>query len=99
MTPDLLKLSAYHGAGWKARTADLGAEIGKESGIWSSLRVDSEYKPLKAVLLYCPGSEMNDVRQPDAVQHIAPINPEAAAREYRKLDDVFRMHGVAVHYI
>jgi N-dimethylarginine dimethylaminohydrolase len=99
MTPDLLKLSAYHGAGWRARSADLGSEIDKQNGIWSALRVDSEYKPLKAVLLYCPGLEVNDVQQPDSVQHIARINPEAARREYKKLHETFRLHGVAVHYI
>ena len=99
MTPDLMKLSAYHGAGWKARNADLGAELEKATGIWASLRVDSEYKPLKAVLLYCPGAEMDDVQQPNDAQHIARIIPEEARREYKKLEAVFRLHGVDVHYI
>ena len=99
MTPELLKLSAYHGAGWSARNTDLGAEIGKETGIWSALRVDSEYKPLKAVLLYCPGEEVNDVQQPNTVQHIARIHPQEIAREYKQLADALRTLGVAVHYI
>ena len=99
MTPDLMKLSAYHGAEWKTRIADLGAEMEKATGVWSSLRVDSEYKPLKAVLLYCPGSEVDDVLQPNTVQHIARINSDEIRREYKKLEATFRMHGVAVHYI
>ncbi|MBI3776461.1 MAG: hypothetical protein HY273_13110 [Gammaproteobacteria bacterium] len=99
MTPELLKLAAYHGAGWNARTADLSAELAAENGIWSALRVDSEYKPLKAVLLYCPGAEVNNVREPNAVQHIARINPHASEREYQKLADTFRSLGVAVHFI
>lgn len=99
MTPELLKLSAYHGTGWSTRTTDLGAELGKENGIWSALRVDSEYKPLKAVLLYCPGEEVNDVQQPDAVQHIAHIDAQKIAREYQQLAATLRTLGVAVHYI
>lgn len=99
MTPELLKLAAYHGAGWNARTTDLGAELAAENGIWSALRVNSEYKPLKAVLLYCPGTEVSNVREPNAVQHIARIDPRESAREYHQLAETFRALGVAVHFI
>ncbi len=99
MNPELLKLSAYHGAGWTTRSADLGTEIGKGSDIWSSLRVDSEYKPLQAVLLYCPGAEVNDIQDPNAVQHIARIDQQEIAREYKTLTQTLQSLGVAVHSI
>jgi arginine deiminase len=99
MNHELLKYSAYHGSGWNPRDRDLGAELNEENGIWSSMRVNSEYKPLKAVLLYCPGPEVDDVLNPDSVQHIARINPEEIRRQYKQLEEAFRANGVAVHYI
>ena len=99
MTLELLKLSAYHGDDWRPRTSDLIAEIDGGNGIWSTLRVDSEYKPLKAILLYCPGPEINAIQQPNAVQHIARVDLEEITREYKKLTETFQALGVAVHYI
>src|SRR6266446_300149 len=73
---NVANLSAYQGKGWRARTSSLESEIKKRNGTWSSMRVDSEYKTLKDVLLYCPGREMADVKHPNAVQHIARIRPD-----------------------
>lgn len=99
MITDLSRYSAYHGSGWRPRTADLGSELDTSEDIWSTLRVDSEYKALKAVLLYCPGPEVCDIAQPNAVQHIGPIEPQAIAAEYRNIADAFRAYGIAVHFI
>jgi N-dimethylarginine dimethylaminohydrolase len=62
-------------------------------------RVNSEYKRLTAVLLYCPGQEMADIKNPNSVQHLARIDPLKIRREYRALAAVFKKCGVAVHTI
>ncbi|MBI4801613.1 MAG: hypothetical protein HY796_03720 [Elusimicrobia bacterium] len=85
--------SAYQGRGWKPRTAALAVELAGAG----APRVNSEYKRLKAVLLYCPGREMADIKDPNAVQHLAGISPQKIRREYRELTAAFRKCGVAVH--
>ncbi|MEI7530250.1 MAG: arginine deiminase family protein [Elusimicrobiota bacterium] len=62
-------------------------------------RVNSEYRRLTAALLYCPGREMLDIKDPNAAQHLAGIDPLKIRREYRKLAAVLKEHGVAVHMI
>jgi N-dimethylarginine dimethylaminohydrolase len=84
--------AAYQGKGWRPRRAALAAELAASG----APRVNSEYKRLRAVLLYCPGPEMRRVRDPNAVQHIAKIDPAAAKREYSALAAAFRRSGVAV---
>jgi len=92
-------LSAYQGKRWRARAASLDSEIEKRNGTWSSMRVDSEYEALKAVLLYCPGREMADIKHPNAVQHIARIRPDKIAGEFRRIAAIYRSFKIAVHYI
>ena len=99
MIDELTKHAAYHGPGWRPRTVTLASEIAADTGIWSANRVDSEYKRLKAVLLYCPGPEVNDIKQPNAVQHVARINTELIAGEFHRLAEVYRSIGVSVHFI
>jgi len=96
---NVANLSAYQGKGWRARTSSLESEIKKRNGTWSSMRVDSEYKTLKDVLLYCPGREMADVKHPNAVQHIARIRPDKIIAEFRRIMAVYRSLNIAVHYM
>lgn len=60
-------------------------------------RVNSEYKRLKAALLYCPGAELKDIRNPNEVQHLAKIDAARIRREYGGLAAAFRKCGVSVH--
>src|SRR5229473_7938384 len=92
-------LSAYQGKGWRARVSSLGSEIEKRNGTWSSMRVDSEYKTLQAVLLYCPGREMVDIKHPNAVQHIARVRPDKIGGEFRRIAATYRAFNIAVHYM
>ncbi|MFH1618494.1 MAG: arginine deiminase family protein [bacterium] len=89
------RFSAYQGSGWKPRTAGMSMELAA-AGV---PRTDSEYKRLKSVLLYCPGSEMLDIKKPDQVQHLNRINPQKIGLEYSRLAAVFRKNGVVVHTI
>jgi N-dimethylarginine dimethylaminohydrolase len=90
-----LKFSAYQGRGWKPRTAGMSLELARAG----APRVNSEYKRLKAVLLYCPGREMLEIKDPNAAQHLARIAPRKIRREYGKLAAILKKHGVAVRMI
>ncbi|MFI5361137.1 MAG: dimethylarginine dimethylaminohydrolase family protein [Elusimicrobiota bacterium] len=91
--------AAYQGRGWRPRLKSLSAELAEGRGIWAPWRVDSEYKRLQAVLLYCPGSELRGVRSPNAVQHVGRIAPAAIKREFDALASVLRRLGVEVHFL
>jgi hypothetical protein len=68
---DNVHAAAYGGEGWSPRNATLRQEIGK---VWDSCGVDTEWAPLKAVLLHRPGGELEELGDPDAVQMLAPVN-------------------------
>ena len=91
--------SAFQGRGWRPRPKSLSAELAEDRGIWASRRVDSEYKRLEAVMLYCPGRELARVRNPNAVQHLERIDPAAIKKEFDAISSTFRRLGVTVHML
>jgi arginine deiminase len=88
--------SAYGGDGWSPRTDPLRREIG---GIWAECGIDSEWRPLKAVLLHRPGDELLASVDPDAVQMLDVVDVPKAQAEHDALAEAFRENGVAVHYV
>ncbi|WP_282606471.1 dimethylarginine dimethylaminohydrolase family protein [Pelagibius sp. Alg239-R121] len=88
--------SAYGGEGWSQRLQDHQDELGS---IWSPYRLDSEWQTLKAVLLHCPGSELDASVDPDAVQMLAPLDRIRAAAQHDALAEAYRQNGVEVHYV
>jgi N-dimethylarginine dimethylaminohydrolase len=90
-------LSAYQGRGWRPRRGTLAAELAAGRGLWASWRVDSEYKKLEAVVLYCPGTELRGIRSPNAVQHAGRIDVAAIKKEYGALIRTLRRLSVEVH--
>lgn len=87
-------LSAYGGEGWSPRTESLAAELGT---VWASCGVDSEWRPLRAVLLHRPGAELEASRDPNAVQMLAPIDVARAGEEHDALAEAYENAQVAVH--
>ena len=55
---DLASLPAYGGPGWKPRARTSRDELGT---LWASCGVDSEWLPLKSVLLHRPGLDLERV--------------------------------------
>jgi len=89
--------AAYGGPGFHPRTAPHRAEIGT---VWAQSGIDSEWRPLRAVLLHRPGDELAaSADDPDAVQMLAPVDAARAAAEHDALAAVYRGEGVAVHYV
>jgi arginine deiminase len=88
--------AAYGGAGWSPRTSSLRQEIGQ---LWGACGVGSEWAPLKAVLLHPPGAEMTTIKDPDAVQMLAPLAAEWARAQHDALAQAYREAGVRVYYV
>ncbi len=83
--------SAYGGSGWSPRTATHSDEMG---ALWRG-GIDSEWRPLKTVLLRRPGAEIvvDDI---DAAQQLAPLDLGRAQEEHDQLADAYRAAGVEV---
>ncbi len=89
--------AAYGGDGWSARTSTHRDEIGR---VWSSCGIDSEWRPLKEVILHKPGAELaKSLEDHDAVQMLAPIDLERAAEEHAAIAAAYADHGVKVHHV
>ncbi|MCJ7621503.1 MAG: arginine deiminase-related protein [Anaerolineae bacterium] len=93
---DLVHAAAYGGEGWSPRTAGLREEIGT---VWNPCGVNTEWSPLKSVLLHRPGAELEKLADPDAVQMLAPVDAARATEQHDALAQAYRDAGVAVHYV
>jgi arginine deiminase len=93
---DLSKFSAFGGKGWSPRTRSLREEIGD---LWGSCGISTQYKPLKAVLLHRPGSEMSGLVDPDSVQMLDIPDTELASKQHDQIAEAYREAGVKVHYV
>lgn len=88
--------AAYGGSGWSPRGRLLQQEIGD---IWSSCGINSEWAPLKRVLLHRPGSELSASMDPDAVQMLAPVDSNRAQLQHDALAKAYVDAGVTVDYV
>ena len=88
--------AAYGGPGWSPRTARLRDEIG---GLWARCGVDSEWAPLKAVLLHPPGPELAEVADPDQAQMLDRLDAGRARAQHDALAQAYRDAGAEVHYV
>ncbi|MCW4013982.1 MAG: arginine deiminase-related protein [Candidatus Bathyarchaeota archaeon] len=93
---DLSKHSAYGGKGWSPRTRTTREEIGD---LWADCGINTQYKPLKSVLLHRPGKEMGELVDPDSVQMLAIPDTEQASRQHDTLAEAYKAEGVEVHYV
>ena len=91
-----LNHSAYGGPGWSPRTDPLHAELGS---VWTRCGINSEYAPLKAVLLHRPGNELTASADPEKVQMLANIDLAKAQDQHDALAETYRNAGVKVHYV
>lgn len=90
-------MAAYGGAGWQPRSRSLAGELGT---IWGACGVNSEWAPLKAVLLHRPGAELAaSADDPNAVQMVAPLDIAKAQAQHDALAQAYRDNGVTVHYV
>ncbi|MHA2378072.1 MAG: dimethylarginine dimethylaminohydrolase family protein [Candidatus Thorarchaeota archaeon] len=93
---DRSKASAYGGAGWSPRKNPLRDEIGI---VWAHCGVESEWAPLKSVLLHCPGPELEKIADPDKVQMFEALDHNLVCQQHDALADAYRDVGVSVFYV
>jgi arginine deiminase len=91
-----LRAAAYGGQGWSPRTDHLQQEIGS---IWHPCGIDTEWSPLRAVLLHRPGEELAKLGDPDSVQMLAPVDEARIQEQHDELAKAYRDAGVTVHYV
>lgn len=87
--------SAYGGDGWRPRQRALRGELGT---LWGACGIDSEYRPLKHVLLHRPGAELLASLDPDAVNMLEPLDLAKAQAQHDAMADAYRANGVTVTY-
>lgn len=88
--------AAYGGPGWVGRSTTLRQELG---GIWAACGIDSEWAPLRAVLLHRPGAELAASAEPDAALMLAPLDLGKAQAQHDELAQAYRDQGIEVHAI
>lgn len=89
-------MAAYGGEGWQPRSRSLTGELGN---LWGACGVNSEWAPLKAVLLHRPGAELAASADPNAVQMVETVDIEKAQQQHDTLAQAYRDAGVTVHYV
>lgn len=93
---DRFDAAAYGGQGWSPRTVSSAEEIGI---VWRPCGQDSEWSPLKAVLLHRPGNELATVTDPQAYQYLERVELDLCQAEHDGLAQAYRDANVAVHYV
>ncbi len=88
---------AYGGPGWQPRASASRDEFGS---IWAPCGIDSEWLPLRSVLLHRPGQELRAVvGNPKASLMLEELHPERMGEEHDALAHAYRSRGVDVSYI
>lgn len=93
---DLHISAAYGGEGWQPRSRPLRDEV---DSIWGSFGMDSEWAPLKAVLLHRPGVELAVADDPASVQFEESVDYDLARAQHDSIAQAYRDAGVTVHYL
>lgn len=89
--------SAFGGAGWTPRKTTLGQELGTR---WAPCGLDTEWRPLRQVLLHRPGREMEAAGQDlEAALMLDTPDPARIQVQHDALAQAYREAGVAVHYL
>lgn len=87
---------AYGGPGWQPRKMSSREEMGR---LWGSYGLDSEWRPLRSVLLHRPGPELAEAAEdPGSSLMLSAPDPVRAGDEHDGLARAYREKGVAVHF-
>lgn len=87
--------SAYGGPGWQGRAGAHRDEIGS---LWAGCGIDSEFAPLRAVVMHAPGPELG-AADPEAENLLDRIDWQRAAAQHAAIVAAYRAAGVTVHAV
>ena len=96
VTPTNHQKAAYGGENWSPRTMTHRDEIGT---LWASCGLNSEWAPLKQVLLHPPGPELGQVSNPESAQLLKTLDWESANDQHRAIVEAYRNAGTTVHLV
>ena len=88
-------IDALPGERWYAKETTIEEDM---ADLWGQWGVSSEVDPLRAVLMRRPGKEIDDFDW-QAARFKGPISPERFRAQHDALTEIYRKHGVVVHYI
>jgi len=92
----IAKDAAHGGVGWSPRIVSLRHEIGK---IWGVCGVETEWSPLKAVLMHRPGPEIETIKDANKVLMLDILDATSARNQHDGLVEAYRKAGVTVFYV
>lgn len=69
--------------------------------LWGDWYCDSEVSTLRAVLMHRPGKELEGINESNfsKYRYRAPIRAERARQQQDALTNIYRSHGIDVHYV
>jgi arginine deiminase len=69
--------------------------------LWGDWYCDSEVGKLRSVLMHRPGREIENITEKNFAEYRfrGPINPQRARMQQDVLADIYRSHGINVHYV
>lgn len=85
--------AAHGGLGWQARTTSTREEIGS---IWGRFGVSNECGTLRRILLHRPGTELNEIHDPERILFSERMELKLALEQHCELVELYRSHGVDV---
>ena len=94
---DSFGTAAYGGGGWSPRNNSHKEEIGN---LWTACGIDSEWRPLKQVLVHRPGQEADvPPEKVNELQFAENLDIPKAVDEHDRMVETYRSQGVRVHYL
>jgi N-dimethylarginine dimethylaminohydrolase len=91
-----LNSAAYGGEGWSLRRSTHREEIGS---LWAHCGLNSEWLPLKQVLLHPPGAELSSGNDPKAAQLLEIPDWQLARHQHVAIAQAYRAAGISVHFV
>lgn len=89
--------ATFGGDGWSPRTKSLRQELGTH---WRACGINSEWAPLKTVLLHSPGDELAAALDDyDAVQMLEPLDVPRAQVQHNDIAATYKKFGVDVFFV
>ncbi len=89
--------ATYGGEGWLPRTRSLHQELGT---LWGACGINSEWAPLKKVLLHSPGKELLPALDDyDAAQMLQPLDVSKARSQHDDMATAYEKLGVDVFFV
>lgn len=89
--------ATYGGDNWSSRVQSLHDELGL---LWGACGIDSEWAPLKKVLLHAPGEELQaSLDDYDAAQMLESLDIAKAQAQHADMAAAYKKLGIEVFYV